>query len=57
MDLKRPPESCNFVSIGTHGNGMGYGNLATLVNGLEFVSGKGKVGTVIDYFSILLEMT
>ena len=30
-------------SIGTHGNGMGFGNLATLVTGLEFVSGKGEV--------------
>ena len=28
---------------GTHGNGMEFGNLATLVTGLEFVNGKGEV--------------
>jgi L-gulonolactone oxidase len=43
------------ISTGTHGNGMGFGNLATLVTGLEFVNGKGelvsaRVGSNVNMF-------
>ena len=32
---------------GTHGNGLAYGNLATLVTRLQFVNGKGEVHVCI----------
>ena len=35
--------SCCGVIVGTHGNGVEFGNLATLVTGLELVNGKGEV--------------
>ena len=32
-----------LLCIGTHGNGLKFGSLATLVTRLEFVNGKGEV--------------
>ena len=40
------------VCVGTHGNGLGFGNMATLVTRLEFVNGKGEVLDKPSYVSI-----
>ena len=38
-------EMFTCLHAGTHGNGVEFGNLATLVTKLEFVNGKGEVYT------------